>query len=130
MRCVQDGPKGLRVLRLRGNQDSINLSGSSKIKFIVQFYADKKRSPFPVQKREQLAKLMTSKVRRHVKPGSAAFDFVEEVVSSIATAFSKTLYEFGTKTATGFLSGWIFHWSNVTRRRGRSCFHKREYLYG
>ena len=34
--------KGLRfLLRLRGNQDSINLSGGSKIKFIIQFHADK-----------------------------------------------------------------------------------------
>ena len=46
MRCVQDGPKGLRVLRLRGNQDSINLSGSSKIKFIVQFLCRQKAFPF------------------------------------------------------------------------------------
>jgi predicted amidohydrolase YtcJ len=67
-----DGPKGLRfLLRLRGSQDSINLSGGSKIKFIIQFHVDKKPSPFPIQKSKQLAKLMTSKVRQHVKPGSA-----------------------------------------------------------
>jgi hypothetical protein len=41
-----DGPKGLRfLLRLRGSQDSINLSGGSKIKFIIQSHAEKKRSP-------------------------------------------------------------------------------------
>src|SRR2546430_2102232 len=58
------------LLRLRGSQDSINLSGGSKIKFIIQFHADKKRSPFPIPKRKQLAKLMRSTVRRHVKRGS------------------------------------------------------------
>src|SRR5437660_8075494 len=63
--------KGLRfLLRLRGNQDSINLSSGSKIKFIIQFHVDKEPSVFPIQKSKQLAKLMTSKVRQHVKPGS------------------------------------------------------------
>src|SRR5437763_1225221 len=63
--------KGLRfLLRLRRNQDSINLSSSSKIKFIIQFHVDKEPSVFPIQKSKQLAKLMTSKVRQHVKPGS------------------------------------------------------------
>jgi hypothetical protein len=61
-----------------------------------------------------LAKLMTTKVRRHVKPGSATFDSTGEVVSIIAAAFSKTPCEFETKT-TGFLSGWIFHCRNGTR---------------
>src|SRR5437899_9544331 len=37
--------KGLRfLLRLRGNQDSINLSSGSKIKFIIQFHVDKEPS--------------------------------------------------------------------------------------
>src|SRR5256886_1172537 len=62
---------GLRfLLRLRGNQDSINLSSGSKIRFIIQFHVDKEPSVFPIQKSKQLAKLMTSKVRQHVKPGS------------------------------------------------------------
>jgi hypothetical protein len=61
-----------------------------------------------------LAKLMTTKVRRHVKPGSATFDSTGEVVSIIAAAFSKTPCEFETKT-TGFLSGWIFHCRNGAR---------------
>jgi hypothetical protein len=68
----------------------------------------------PIQKSEQLAKLMTTKVRRHVKPGSATFASTGEVVSIIAAAFSKTPCEFETKT-TGFLSGWIFHCPNGTR---------------
>jgi hypothetical protein len=68
----------------------------------------------PIQKSEQLAKLMTTKVRRHVKPGSTTFDSTGEVVSIIAAAFSKTPCEFETKT-TGFLSGWIFHCRNGTR---------------
>jgi len=67
----------------------------------------------PIQNSEQLAKLMTTKVRRHVKPGSATFDSTGVVVSIIAAAFSKTLCEFETKT-TGFLSGWIFHRRNGT----------------
>jgi hypothetical protein len=110
-----DGPKGLRFLRPRGNQDSINLFGGSKIKFIIQFHADKKGSPFPIRKSDQSAKLMTSKVRRHVKPGSAIFASIREVVSIIATAFSKTPCEFAAKTTTGFLSGWIFDCRNGTR---------------
>src|SRR4029077_12076395 len=62
--------KGLRfLLRPRGNQDSINLSGGSKIKFIISISCRQKRSSFSIQKSKQLAKLMTSKVRRHVKPG-------------------------------------------------------------
>jgi len=48
---------------------------------------------------------MTTKVRRHVKPGSATFDSTGEVVSIIAAAFSKTPCEFETKT-TGF-SFWL-----------------------
>src|SRR5215470_215199 len=68
-----DGQQGLRFLRLRGSQDSINLSGGSKIKFITQFHADKSIRP-PRYRNRQLAKLMTSKVRRRVKPGSATFD--------------------------------------------------------
>src|SRR6266446_1217497 len=62
--------KRVRVSSPEGNQDSINLSGGSKIKFIIQFHVDQKPSPFPIQKSKQLAKLMTSKVRQHVKPGS------------------------------------------------------------
>jgi hypothetical protein len=38
-----------------------------------------------------------------------AIDLVDEVVSVIAAAFSKVLCEFDTKTAIGFVSGWIFH---------------------
>jgi hypothetical protein len=68
----------------------------------------------PIQNSEQLAKLMTTKVRRHVKPGSATFDSTGEVVSIIGAASSKTHREFDTKT-TGFLSGWIFHCRNGTR---------------
>jgi hypothetical protein len=68
----------------------------------------------PIQKSEQSAKLMTTKVRRHVKLGSATFDSTGEVVSIIAAAFSKTPCEFETKR-TGFLSGWIFHCRNGTR---------------
>ena len=68
----------------------------------------------PIQNSEQLAKLMTTKVRRDVKPGSATFDSTGVVVSIIAAAFSKTPCEFETKT-TGFLSGWISHCRNGTR---------------
>jgi hypothetical protein len=68
----------------------------------------------PIQKSEQLVKLMTTKVRRHVKPGSATFDSTGEVVRIIAAEFTKTPCEFETKT-TGFLSGWIFHCRNGTR---------------
>jgi hypothetical protein len=68
----------------------------------------------PIQKSEQLAKLMTTKDQRHVKPGSATFNSTGEVVSIIAAAFSKTPCEFETKT-TGFLSGGIFHCRNGTR---------------
>jgi hypothetical protein len=42
---------------------------------------------FSDTKSEQLAKLMTSKVRQRVKPGSAIFDSAEEAVSIIAAAF-------------------------------------------
>jgi hypothetical protein len=107
--------KRVKVSRPRGSQDSINLFRGSKIKFIIQFTPTKKRSPFPLQKSEQLAKLMTTKVRRHVKPGSATFDDTEEVVSLIAAAFSRTAHEFDTKTTTGFVSNWIFHCRNGTR---------------
>jgi hypothetical protein len=69
----------------------------------------------PIQKSEQLAKLMTTKVRGHVKPGSTTFDSTGEVVSIIAAAFSKTPREFDTKTTTGFPSGWTFHCRNGTR---------------
>jgi hypothetical protein len=68
----------------------------------------------PIQKSEQLVKLMTTKVRRHVKPGSAIFDSTGEVVSIIAAAFSKTPCGFETKT-TDFLSGRIFRCRNGTR---------------
>jgi hypothetical protein len=114
MRCVQDGPKVLRVFRLRGNQDSINLFGGSKIKFIIHFIPTK-ASAFPIQKTEQLAKLMTTKLRRHVKPGSTIFDSEGEIVSMIAAAFSRTACEFDTKTTTDFPSGRILRYRNGTR---------------
>jgi hypothetical protein len=107
--------KRVKVSSPEGNQDSINLSAGSKIKFIIQFQADKKCSPFPIQKSEQLAKLITSKVRRHVKPGSTTFDSKWEVVRVIAAAFSMAACEFDAKTATGFPSGRIFHCRNGTR---------------
>ena len=75
----------------------------------------KKAFGFPIQKTEQLAKLMTTKLRRHVKPGSAIFDCAGEVVSMIAAAFSRTACEFDTKTTTDFLSGRIFRFRNGTR---------------
>jgi predicted amidohydrolase YtcJ len=88
MCCVQTVQKGLRfLLRPRGNQDSINLSGGSKIKFIIQFHTVKSVLLFSIQKREHLAKLITSKVRLRVKPGSTAFDSASEAVSIIAAAF-------------------------------------------
>jgi len=68
----------------------------------------------PIQKSEQLPKLMTTKVRRHVKPGSTTFDSTGEVVSIMGAAFSKAPCEFETKT-TGFLSGGIFHCGNGRR---------------
>jgi hypothetical protein len=43
--------KGLRFLRLRGNQDSINLFGGGKIKFIIQFHAAKSVRPSDTEKR-------------------------------------------------------------------------------
>src|SRR5262245_4140280 len=83
-----DGTKGLRVLlRLRGSQDSINLKASIKKKFIIKLIPPKEHPALPIQKSEQLAKLMTSKVRRHVKPGSMTFDSVEEAASIFAAAF-------------------------------------------
>jgi hypothetical protein len=57
-------------------------------------------------------------------------DSVKEAVSVIAAAFGRTFRELGTKMATGFLSGWVFHWGNGARRRCRSSFHEREYLHG
>jgi hypothetical protein len=73
------------------------------------------RSPFSIQKSEQLAKLMTSKVRRRVKPGSTTFDSTGEAVSLIASAFSRMACEFDTKTTTGVFSGWFFDSRNGTR---------------
>jgi hypothetical protein len=70
---------------------------------------------FPIQKTEQLAKLMTTKLRRHVKPGSTIFDSAGEVVSMIAAAFSRTACEFNGKTTTDFLSRRIFRCWNGTR---------------
>jgi hypothetical protein len=46
-----------------------------------------KASAFPIQKSEQLAKPMTSKVRHYVKSGSTLFDSAGEAVSIIAAAF-------------------------------------------
>jgi hypothetical protein len=74
-----------------------------------------KASALPVQKSEQLAKPMTSKVQRHVKSGSTLFDSAGEAVSIMAAAFGRTFCELGPKTITGFLFGWIFHWSNGAR---------------
>jgi hypothetical protein len=52
-----DESKRVKVLlRLRGSQDSINLSGGSKIKFIIQFHADKKRSPFSDTEKQTIGK--------------------------------------------------------------------------
>jgi hypothetical protein len=44
---------------------------------------------FRYRKSKQLAKLMTSKVRRRVKPGSTTFDSVAEAASIIAAAFQQ-----------------------------------------
>ncbi len=57
-------------------------------------------------------------------------DSVEEAVSFIGAAFGRTFCELGTKTTTGFLSTWIFHWSNGARPSCRSSFHEREHLHG
>jgi hypothetical protein len=79
-----DGPKkGLRVFRLRGSHDSMNLFGGSKIKFIIHFHADK-RFAFPIQKTERLAKLMTTKLRQYVKPVRRIFNHPREILSMVA----------------------------------------------
>jgi hypothetical protein len=43
-------------------------------------------------------------------------DSVEEAVSFIAAAFARAFCELGTKTTTGFLCGWAFHWGDDARR--------------
>jgi hypothetical protein len=118
------------LLRLRGSQDSINLSGGSKIKFIIQFHADKSVLPFPLRKSEQLAKLMTSKVRRLVKPGSATLILQRKLPVSLPQHSEGTFCELGIKTTTGFPCGWVFYWGNGARRRCRSSLHEREHLHG
>jgi hypothetical protein len=84
MRCVQTVQRVKVSSSPEGNQDSINLSSGSKIKFIIQFHAGKKVRLFRFRKANKLAKLMTPKVRRRVKPGSATFDSTEEAGSMIA----------------------------------------------
>src|SRR5437016_14423540 len=60
--------KGLRfLLRLRGNQDSINLSSGSKIKSIIQFHVDNEPSVLPIQKTKKSARLVTEKVGQHAR---------------------------------------------------------------
>jgi hypothetical protein len=113
MRGVQTVQKG-KGFRLRGNHDSITLFGGSKIKFIIHFIPTKAFG-FPIQKTEQLAKLITTKLRQHVKPGSTIFDSGGEIVSMIAAAFSRTACEFDTKTTTDFLSGRILRYRNGAR---------------
>jgi hypothetical protein len=44
-----------------------------------------------------------------------AIDSAEETVSIMAAAFGTVFCELSTKTTTGFLTGWIFHWGNDAR---------------
>jgi hypothetical protein len=118
------------LLRLRGSQDSINLSGGSKIKFIIQFHADKSVRLFPLQKKRTIRKADDVKSSAARQAWKRDIDSVVEAVSFSAAAFGRTFCELGTKTTTGFLCGWVFYWGNGARRRCRSSLHEREHLHG
>jgi hypothetical protein len=81
-----DGPKGLRFLRLRGNHDSINLSGGSKIKFIIQFHADKSVRLSDTEKRT-IGKTDDDKSSAPRQAWKRTVDSVEETASIMAAAF-------------------------------------------
>jgi len=99
--------KGLRFsLRLRGNQDSINLSGGSKIKFIIQFQADKKRSPFPILKSEQLAKTHQVKSSAARQARKRDIRFNKGSCQSHAARFSKHVLWIGHVNDDWF-SSWL-----------------------
>lgn len=74
------------LLRLRGNQDSINLSGGSKIKFIIQFHVDKAFA-FSDTEKQTIGKTDDVKSSAARQAWKRVIDSVGEAVSMMAAVF-------------------------------------------
>ncbi|HZR06370.1 MAG TPA: hypothetical protein VFA61_11150 [Candidatus Udaeobacter sp.] len=79
--------KKVKVSRLRGNQDSINLSGGSKIKFIIQFHAGKAFGFSDTEKRT-IGKIYEVKSSATRQAWKRAIDSVEQTGSIMPATFA------------------------------------------
>jgi hypothetical protein len=100
MLCVQTVQKGKVSFSPEGRPKFYKSVWREQNKFHIQTHS--KSLSFPIQKREQLAKLITSKVRQRVKPGSAKL-----ILLATLSAFLPEAFELWA-TPTRFLSRAIF----------------------